>query len=83
MQRPIKVDPKQAEIEMSRAAQASPLGDDAIVPSERVALILGCSGREVSVLRKDGRLPPAVRIGRLLRWRLADIRQWVRSGCKG
>jgi predicted DNA-binding transcriptional regulator AlpA len=77
-----QVDWQQAGVECGRIARASVLGEDALLSPEHLAIILGCSARMVSKLRKDRRLPKAVRLGVLVRWRLADVRAWVQAGCR-
>ena len=46
-----------------------------------VARLLGCSTRTVHRLRDCGDLPPELRIGGMLRWRAADVEQWLTAGC--
>ena len=73
----------EAEMELDRIASGSWLGEDALLTPEHFAIILTCSVRFVARLRKAGRLPPAVRLGKLVRWRLSDVRAWVRAMCQG
>ncbi len=47
-----------------------------------VAELLGCSTRHVRRLADAGRMPrPLSTIGRLVRWRRADVDQWLAAGC--
>lgn len=46
-----------------------------------VAAMLGCSVRHVRRLADSGRMPAPVRLGALIRWRRADVEQWIASGC--
>ena len=46
-----------------------------------VAKFFGCSARHVYRLVDDGRMPPPLRIGHLVRWPPAVIRAWVSAGC--
>lgn len=48
---------------------------------DRVAELLDCSSRTVQRLSDSGRMPTPVKIGRLIRWRAEDIREWIESGC--
>ncbi|WDI43367.1 helix-turn-helix domain-containing protein [Bremerella sp. P1] len=50
-----------------------------LMDSEQVAAVLGVSIKTVRRMRKDGRLPPFKRIGRLYRWRKADILDYLES----
>jgi excisionase family DNA binding protein len=47
----------------------------------RVSQILRCSERHVYRLCDSGRMPPKLRVGRLVRWRRSDIEQWLVEGC--
>ncbi len=51
-----------------------------------VARLLGCSPRHVYRLADSGRMPPPLRIGVLVRWRLngpGGLCGWLDSGCPG
>lgn len=55
--------------------------NDMLVPIGDVAAMLALSRRTVFRLADAGKLPPPLRIGGSLRWRLADVRQWIADGC--
>lgn len=38
--------------------------------------------RSIAADVKAGRMPAPVRLGRSVRWRLADIEAWIEGGCK-
>lgn len=44
-------------------------------------LLGGVSRRAVIRWRDNGTLPPALKVGRLIRWRRSDIEKWIESGC--
>jgi excisionase family DNA binding protein len=46
-----------------------------------VAALLDCSPRHVFRLAEGGQMPPAVRLGALVRWRRADLDRWLAAGC--
>lgn len=46
-----------------------------------VAARLKCSRRAVIRWRDAGVLPPALKVGRCVRWRAGDVEQWIESGC--
>ncbi len=46
-----------------------------------VAALLDCSPRHVYRLTDTGRMPPAVRLGSLVRWRKAEVLDWISAGC--
>jgi len=45
------------------------------------ALLGGCSTRHVYRLADGGQMPRPVRLGNLIRWRRAEVLEWIRSGC--
>jgi excisionase family DNA binding protein len=47
-----------------------------------VAALLGCSGRHVYRLADAGRMPRPVRLGYLVRWRRAEVLEWIGGGCQ-
>lgn len=47
-----------------------------------VAALLGrCSPRHVRRLADSGRMPRPLRVGTLIRWRRADLDDWIAAGC--
>lgn len=52
-----------------------------LLPIGQVAKMVAVSCRTISRLADAGKLPPPLRIGGSLRWRLADVRQWIAAGC--
>ncbi len=46
-----------------------------------VASLLDCSARHVRRLADGGRLPPPLKLGRLLRRRRAELQAWIANGC--
>lgn len=52
-----------------------------LVNARELAKLLAVSERTLYRLKSAGELPPAVAIGGSVRWRLAEIRQWVGEGC--
>lgn len=58
------------------------LPDDTLIPVDPVALIYDCSARHIWRAADGGQIPPPVRVGRLVRWRIGTIREHIRGGCK-
>jgi excisionase family DNA binding protein len=56
-------------------------GPAALLTVESVAEMLACSTRHVRRLADGGRMPAPVRLGALIRWRRADIEEWIAAGC--
>jgi len=48
---------------------------------EAIAKLLGCSTRHVRRMADMGAIPRPLHIGRLVRWRKADIDGWIAAGC--
>jgi predicted DNA-binding transcriptional regulator AlpA len=46
-----------------------------------VAALLSCSARHVLRLRDGGKMPEPVHLGHAVRWRRAEILDWIASGC--
>lgn len=60
----------------------TPLAETAALLDVRaVAALLDCSARQVFRLSEAGQMPAPVRIGRLVRWRRAEIDSWLAAGC--
>jgi predicted DNA-binding transcriptional regulator AlpA len=60
-------------------AKAEP--ESELIHIKTVAAMLGVSPRMVYRLNDGGRMPRPVSIGRMKRWRRADIVEWIRDGC--
>jgi len=54
----------------------------ALLDVRGVAALLSCSPRHVYRLADAGRMPAPVRIGALVRWRRADLDEWLAGGCR-
>lgn len=50
---------------------------------KRVAALLGISSRQVYRLADCGKIPRPVRLGSLVRWRRAELADWLSAGCPG
>lgn len=55
----------------------TPFGSATLVDAREIALLLGCSAKSVRHLAEKGRLPKAVRVGRLCRWPKDAIERWI------
>ncbi len=58
-----------------------PVESAELLDMHAVAGLLACSKRHVFRLADAGRMPRAIRIGRLVRWRRADLQEWINAGC--
>lgn len=52
-----------------------------LIDTAELAAMLAVSAKTVRRLVDSGRVPGVVRIGRLLRFRRAAVRQWIESSC--
>jgi hypothetical protein len=57
------------------------LPDDAAVAVDAVALTLACSARHVWRMSDAGLMPAPLALGKLRRWRVGTLRDWLRRGC--
>ena len=55
--------------------------DRLALSAAEVAKLLGISERHLWALNSSGRLPRPVRLGRAVRWNLAELRGWLDAGC--
>lgn len=56
-------------------------GERALLSAPAVARMLDVSARQVWRLLAGGRIPRPVKIGRSVRWRSAELREWIADGC--
>jgi predicted DNA-binding transcriptional regulator AlpA len=52
-----------------------------LVPASTVAKMMSISVRSLWRLLSAGRLVPPVRLGRSVRWHVAEVRGWIDAGC--
>ncbi len=52
-----------------------------LLTAEEVAAMLGVSERTLWRLLSAGKVPKPVRFGRNTRWREAEVKEWIESGC--
>ena len=52
-----------------------------LISADQLARLLDISTRSVWRLLHDGRIIAPLRLGGSVRWRLADVKQWVADGC--
>jgi predicted DNA-binding transcriptional regulator AlpA len=63
-------------------ANGTEQGGADLMDARAVAAKLAVAVRSVWRWSDAGTLPPPVRLGRLKRWRAADIDRWVAGGCR-
>ena len=52
-----------------------------MIDVDAIAELLGCSSRHVRRLADSGAMPRPIHLGRLVRWRRADMDRWLAAGC--
>ena len=52
-----------------------------LMAAAEVATLLLCSPRHVYRLSEAGRMPPAIRLGALVRWNRSIVEQWIADDC--
>jgi predicted DNA-binding transcriptional regulator AlpA len=57
--------------------------DDAplLIGKQQAARMCGLSRSTWDTYRAAGWVPPGVRIGNVLRWRVDELREWIEAGC--
>ena len=61
--------------------QTIPETEPLLLSAEEVAHLLGFSATHWWRMHSAQQVPSPVHIGRLTRWRLAEIKEWVNAGC--
>ena len=56
-------------------------GLPALMTVEQLAKVLQVSIRSVWRMRSAGQVPPPVKIGGGVRWRVRDVQSWIDEGC--
>ena len=52
-----------------------------LISASALAELLSVSRRTLSRLQSKGALPPPIRLGRSVRWRLDIVTRWIEDGC--
>ena len=52
-----------------------------LISANTLAELLSVSKRTLSRLQSKGELPPPIRLGRTIRWRVDVVNKWVARGC--
>ncbi|WP_417851694.1 helix-turn-helix transcriptional regulator [Thalassoglobus sp.] len=54
--------------------------DSKTYDTEQLAKALGCSSRHIANMDAGGLLPAPIRLGRLKRWPISQIDNWMKAG---
>jgi excisionase family DNA binding protein len=66
---------------MNTATVSPPAPAAQLLDVQAVAEMLGCSQRHVYRLSDAGKMPAPLKLGALVRWSAATIRDWIDQGC--
>lgn len=55
--------------------------DRVMITARQLAVILQVSTRQVWRMLSARRVPQPIRVGNVVRWRMAEIEQWIADGC--
>jgi predicted DNA-binding transcriptional regulator AlpA len=61
--------------------QPSDQPGELLIAADRLASIMNLSVRSIWRLLSAGKLLKPVRIGRVVRWRLSEVLDWINAGC--
>lgn len=53
-----------------------------LIDQKQLAEMLSISRRTVQRMISRGKLPAPIRIGKMVRWKLQDIKKWIANGCR-
>ena len=74
-----------ARLRTSRAAifggESSHEGRGLLIDSKEAAHLLGVCEKTLWTLHNSGEMPPPIRFGRAVRFRLESLKKWVEAGC--
>lgn len=63
-----------------KSANERPNIERLMIDVSQVADMLSCSTQSIRVWSSEGRMPRPCRIGRSIRWRLKEVRDWIAAG---
>lgn len=66
---------------ISLSAGSAPDIAAALLDTDQVAALCGCSPRTIRRLADAGRMPRPIKLGGLLRFQRAVVEQWIVAGC--
>jgi excisionase family DNA binding protein len=72
---------KAADLRTALLVGKVPENTGLLVDAKTAAALLDISPRTLLRLHDEKAIPAAVRIGRLVRWRLTELLEWIDSGC--
>jgi excisionase family DNA binding protein len=61
--------------------QTDAINQSLMLSIQDVAELLKCSDRHIANMRNEGRMPPCIKLGTLVRWPRKTIEEWIVGGC--
>lgn len=53
-----------------------------LITTKQLAEMLSISTRQLHRMRSKGKIIQPIKLGRMTRWVLEDVEEWVRTGCE-
>lgn len=63
------------------SAGSPPATPPALLNTDQVAELCGCSPRHIRRMADAGRMPKPIKLGNLLRFQRAAVEEWISVGC--
>jgi len=61
---------------------ASTYGERLLIGANNLSWCLDCDPATLKRWSDDGTMPPSFKVGRSVRWDVAEIKAWIAGGCK-
>jgi predicted DNA-binding transcriptional regulator AlpA len=63
--------------------QANNEVEPVMITARQLAVLMQVSTRQVWRMLSAGKVPQPIRVGGIVRWRMAEIENWIALGCPG
>ena len=66
---------------MASITRANDAIEPVMITARQLAVLLQVSTRQVWRMLSAGRVPTPIRVGGIVRWRMAEVENWIAEGC--
>ena len=66
---------------MATIIRANEAIEPVMITARQLAVLLQVSTRQVWRMLSAGRVPKPIRVGGIVRWRMAEVENWIAEGC--
>ena len=66
---------------MASITRANEAIEPVMITARQLAVLLQVSTRQVWRMLSAGRVPTPIRVGGIVRWRMAEVENWIAEGC--